>query len=100
MSVTSLPLESLPEIDTPFAVSSVDEIAEDTQQGYLASLIYVEGDYALYLDDEETDLALHDADDRDLAILDSLLELARDRVYRERQIRRRAATAANQLTLA
>lgn len=98
MTSLSLAPAALAEFDGPHAISSVDDIAIDTAQGFLASLIYVEGDYALYLDEEDTDLALNDATDRDLALIAGLLEVATERVDKERRIRRIASDKASAAT--
>lgn len=96
MSVISLPLGDLPELDAP-AFVSVPDIAEETEQGFLASLIYLEGEVALYLDDEDVDLLLNQLADRDLAIISGLLEVGVTAVAREQRIRAKAARAADEL---
>lgn len=72
------------------AFSTLDDLVLDTDYGASASLIYVEGDVALYLDNYDADLALQELDDRDITIIAGLVRLAEDRVVRE-QARRRAA---------
>lgn len=94
MTSLSLAPVQVPEFDGPHAVVAVEDIATENDQGFLASLIYLEGDYAIYLDEEDSDLALNDTSDRDLAIMEGLLDLAVARVSKERRIRARASSEA------
>jgi hypothetical protein len=78
----------------PYAFTTLEDIAEDTASGPSASLIYVEGQLALYLDEEDTDLALQQVDDRDIAIMHSLVTLAAQKLNREVSRRNVAANVA------
>jgi hypothetical protein len=94
MSLLSLNLDELPELDAPFAIVDPAEIAESTETGLLPSLIYVEGEGALYLDDEESDLAIATLDDRTLTIIAGLVELGLNKIRHEQAVRRIAKTRA------
>jgi hypothetical protein len=82
-------------LDLPDAFTSLAEIADGETNwsgGPEASLIYVEGDLALYLDEHDTAEALRDVTDRDLVILESLVTLGANRIAAElgRRIREEA----------
>lgn len=79
--------------DAPWAFTSVAELADSVDVGRIPSLIYVEGDLAIYLDEADTDQALQDVEERDLVLIEALVNLAQQRVVTERRRRNRGGVS-------